>query len=137
MSHEGREAGLMKWELVNRRDPDAIGELFGEETVSHQPDRDLRGLDEAKAYLTTFLTAFPDLTMTVDDVVAEGDRAVTRWTLRGTHDGETEEFGPPTGRRVELEGLSLHRAEGGRIVEEWERYDNLTVLQQLGLLPEE
>ena len=137
MSDEGREAGLMKWELVNRRDPDAIGELFGEPSVSHQPDRDLRGVDEAKAYLTMFLTAFPDLTMTVDEVVAEGDRAVTRWTLRGTHDGETEELGPPTGKDVVLEGLSLHRAKDGRIVEEWERYDNLSLLQQLGLFPGE
>jgi hypothetical protein len=65
------------------------------------------------------------------------DVAVTRWTLRGTHDGETEELGPPTGRRVEVEGLSLHRVEDGRIVEEWERYDNLSMLQQLGLVPDE
>jgi predicted ester cyclase len=73
----------------------------------------------------------------VEDAIAEGDKAVTRWTVRGTHQGETEEFGPPTGKRVEIKGLTMHRVEGGKIVEEWEGYDNLGVLQQLGLVPEQ
>jgi predicted ester cyclase/heme-degrading monooxygenase HmoA len=136
LAQTSKEAGLRKWELVNRRDPDTIEEVFTAGTVSHQPDTDLDGVQQAKQYLTMFVTAFPDLTMTVDDVVAEGEVAVTRWTLRGTHQGETEELGPPTGNKVEFEGLSMHRVQQGRIVEEWERYDNLTMLQQLGLLPE-
>jgi predicted ester cyclase len=70
-------------------------------------------------------------------VIAEGDKAVTRWTMRGTHLGETEELGPPTERQIEVEGITVHRIEGGKIVEEWERYDNLGVLQQLGLIPEQ
>jgi predicted ester cyclase len=137
VASRSRELGLRKWEVINRLDPEALPEVFRADTVSHQPDRDLDGLEEAKAYLTMFVTAFPDFTITVDDVVAEGDRAVTRWTFRGTHDGDTEELGPATGRRVEFEGLSLHRTEGDRIVEEWERYDNLAILQQVGLIPEE
>jgi steroid delta-isomerase-like uncharacterized protein len=135
MSEAAKNAGRHKWELVNRLDPNAIEELFLPDTVSHQPDRDLRGLDEAKAYLGMFVTAFPDLRMTVDDAIAEGDVAVTRWTLRGTHAGDTDELGPATGRRVEFEGLSMHRVQDDRIVEEWERYDNLGMLQQLGLMP--
>jgi steroid delta-isomerase-like uncharacterized protein len=137
MSEGSKAAGRKKWELINRRDPSAIAEIFRSDTVSHQPDRDLSGLDDARAYLSMYLTAFPDLTVTVDDVIAEGSHAVTRWTLRGTHRGETEELGPPTGKPVVLEGLSLHRVEDGAIVEEWERYDNMSVLVQLGLLPEE
>jgi predicted ester cyclase len=62
---------------------------------------------------------------------------VTRYTIRATHQGETEEYGPPTGKRVELKGITIHRIEGGKIVEEWERYDNLSILQQLGLAPEQ
>jgi hypothetical protein len=50
------------------------------------------------------------------------------------HSWKTEEFGPPTGKRIELEGITIHRIEDGKIVEEWERYDNLSVLQQLGLV---
>jgi predicted ester cyclase len=57
--------------------------------------------------------------------------------MRGTHQGETEELGPPTERQIEVEGITVHRIEGGKIVEEWERYDNLGVLQQLGLIPEQ
>jgi steroid delta-isomerase-like uncharacterized protein len=84
-----------------------------------------------------YLSAFPDLHATVEDVIAEGDKVVTRYTVRGTHQGEIEEFGPPTGRQVEIKGLTMHRIEGGKIVEEWERYDNLSVLQQLGLVPQQ
>jgi steroid delta-isomerase-like uncharacterized protein len=84
-----------------------------------------------------YKTAFPDLNVTVEEVIAEGDKAVTRWTVRGTHQGEIEEFGPPTGKQVELKGLTMHRIEGGKIVEEWEGYDNLGVMQQLGLVPEQ
>ena len=55
----------------------------------------------------------------------------------GTHQGETEEFGPPTGRQMELEGITIHRIEDGKIVEEWEAFDSLIMLQQLGLAPEQ
>jgi predicted ester cyclase len=70
-------------------------------------------------------------------VIAEGDKVVGRWTVRGTHQGETEDFDPPTGSQMELGGITIHRFEGGKIVEERERYDNLGVLQQLGLAPEQ
>ena len=69
--------------------------------------------------------------------MAEGDKVVTRVTLRGTHQGEVEEFGPPTGRQVETQGITIHRIEGGKIAEEWERYDNLSVMQQLGAISDE
>jgi steroid delta-isomerase-like uncharacterized protein len=84
-----------------------------------------------------YQTAFPDLHPTVEDVIAEGDKVVTRWTIRGTHQGEIEEFGPPTGRQAEIQGITIHRIQGGRIVEEWNSYDNLSLLQQLGLMSEQ
>jgi predicted ester cyclase len=56
---------------------------------------------------------------------------------RGTHQGETEEFGPPTGRQIEVKGITISRVEGGKIVEEWQVYDNLSLMQQLGLAPEQ
>ena len=97
----------------------------------------VRGIEEGKRYVLDALTAFPDAQVSVEDVIAEGDKVVTRYTIRGTHQGETEEFGPPTGKRVELEGITIHRIEGDKIVEEWERYDNLSALQQLGIAPEQ
>ena len=115
---------------------DTIEEIYAPNVVWHEPDQEVRGIDEARQFVTTYKTALPDLNITIEDVVGEGDKAVTRWTVRGTHQGEVEEFGPPTGRQVELKGITIHRIDGGKIVEEWEAYDNLSILQQLGLVPE-
>jgi steroid delta-isomerase-like uncharacterized protein len=137
MSEDNKALARRSWEIVSQRNPDALEEVYAADSVLHEPDQDLQGLEEVKQYLSMYLSAFPDLDATVEDVIAEGDQAVTRWTLRGTHQGEIEEFGPPTGRQIELGGISIHRIEGGKIVEEWERYDNLSILQQLGLVPEQ
>jgi steroid delta-isomerase-like uncharacterized protein len=133
MSEENKALARRSWEIVSQRNPNALKEVYTADALLHEPDRDLQGLEEAKQYLSLYLSAFPDQTVTVEDVIAEGDKVVTRYTIRGTHQGETEEFGPPTGRQFELEGITIHRIEDGKIVEEWERYDNLSALQQLGL----
>jgi steroid delta-isomerase-like uncharacterized protein len=80
-----------------------------------------------------YFAAFPDINVTVEDVIAEGDKAVTRWTIRGTHRGELMGIAP-TDKPIELKGITIHRIEGGKIVEEWERYDNLGMMQQLGVV---
>ena len=79
----------------------------------------------------------PDLNATIGDEIAEGEKVVNRFTLRGTHQGETEDLGPPTGRQMEQKGKVISRIEGGKIVEEWQAYDNLSVMHQLGLAPEQ
>ena len=137
MSEENRALALRASEIVNQRNPDLIEEFYPPDFVWHEPDQDLRGYEQAKQFVSTFFKALPDINITIDDVIAEGDKVVTRYTIRGTHQGETEEFGPPTGRQMEVEGITIHRIEDGKIVEEWERYDNLSVLQQLGLVPEQ
>jgi steroid delta-isomerase-like uncharacterized protein len=138
MSEENKALARDSWErTVNQRDLDAMEEIYAPDFVWHEPDQDIRGYEQGRQFASTFFDAFPDINITVEDVIAEGDQAVTRYTIRGTHRGETEEFGPPTGRQMELEGITIHRIEGGKIVEEWERYDNLSVMQQLGLVPEQ
>ena len=137
MSEGNKALARRRWEIIGQRDPEALEEVFATDALLHEPDQDLNGVGEAKQFLSLYLAAFPDMSTTVEDVMAEGDRAVTRYTIRGTHRGETEEFGPPTGKQMELEGITIHRIEGGKIVEEWERYDNLGVMQQLGLAPEQ
>ena len=79
----------------------------------------------------------PDLNATIGDEIAEGEKVVNRFTLRGTHQGETEDLGPPTGRQMEQKGKVISRIEGGKIVEEWQAYDNLSVMHQLGLALEQ
>ena len=135
VTEENKALARRAWEAVDN--PDLIDEVYASDVVWHEPDRDIHGTQEAKQFVSLYKTAFPGLSITVEDVIAEGDKVVTRVTLRGTHEGETEEFGPPTGRQVEGEGITTHRIEGGKIVEEWDAYDNLTLLQQLGLAPEQ
>ena len=137
MSEDNKALARHSWEIASQHDPDALEEVYAAELVWHEPDQDVRGLQEAKQYYSKYLSAFPDLNFTVEDVIAEGDKVVTRWRVRGTHQGEVEDFGPPTGRQMEFEGITIHRIEGGKIVEEWERYDNLSIMQQLELVPEQ
>jgi steroid delta-isomerase-like uncharacterized protein len=117
--------------------PDILDEVYTPDLVWHEPDQDIQGIEEAKQFLSTYKSAFPDLKATVEDQIAEGDKVVTRWTISGTHQGEIEGLGPPTGRQMEVEGISISRFEGGKVVEEWEQYDNLSFMQQLGLIPEQ
>jgi steroid delta-isomerase-like uncharacterized protein len=90
-----------------------------------------------KDNIVWFGNAFPDLSCTVEDQVAEGDKVVSRWTLRGTHQGEF--FGvPASGKRVEMSGIQVDRfaEESGKIVEEWAEFDLLGAMRQMGAIPE-
>ena len=135
MSEENKALARRAWELADN--PDILEEVYAPDVVWHEPDQEIRGLEQAKKFVSAYKTAFPDLKITVEDVIAEGDKVVSRVTLRGTHQEETEEFGPPTGRQIEGGGITISRIEGGKIVEDWDSYDNLTTLQQLGLAPEQ
>ncbi len=135
MSEENKALTRRAWESIDN--PDVIDEVYAPDVVWHEPDQDIHGSEEAKQFVSTFLAAFPDINASVEDMIAEGDKVVTRVTIRGTHQGETEEFGPPTGRQVELAGVTISRIEGGKIVEDWDSYDNLSLMQQLGLAPEQ
>src|SRR4028119_1198743 len=135
MFEENKALATHSWEILENLD--AIEEIYAPDVVWHEPDQEVRGIEEAKQFVTTYKTALPNLNVTLEDVIAEGDKAVTRWTVSGTHQGEVEEFGPPTGKQVEIKGVTMHRIEGGKIAEEWGRYDNLGVMQQLGLVPEQ
>jgi steroid delta-isomerase-like uncharacterized protein len=138
MSEDNKALARSSWEeIVNKQNPQAIEEVYAPNFVWHEPDQDIQGYEQARQFVSAFFKGFPDINISVEDVIAEGDKAVTRYTIRGTHQGETEEFGPPTEKQMELKGITIHRFEGGKIVEEWEAYDNLSVIQQLGLVPEQ
>ena len=95
-------------------------------------------MEGAKQFAATYRQAFPDIQTTMEDQVAEGDKVVTRFTARGTHQGESEDFGPPTGNRIEVTGITIERfSEEGKIVEDWTNFDALGLMQQLGLVPEQ
>jgi len=77
--------------------------------VWHEPDRDIQGYEQAKQFVSSFFEAFPDISISVEDVIGEGDQVVSRYTIRGTHQGATEEFGPPTNKQMELGGITALR----------------------------
>jgi steroid delta-isomerase-like uncharacterized protein len=81
-----------------------------------------------------FRNAFPDLKIKVDDMIADGDKVVTRWTATGTHNGELMGI-PPTGSAVKVTGISIDRCAQGKVVEHWDVFDQLGMMQQLGVVP--
>ena len=81
-----------------------------------------------------FYAAFPDLHHSIEDQITEGDKVVTRITIRGTHQQELMGI-PPTGRQISVTAISIDRIAGGKIVEEWVNSDVLSMLQQLGAVP--
>lgn len=138
MSTEENKALLRRaWdELYGHGRLDSIEEFVLDDVIAHEPDGDVRGVEELKRYLATYLAAFPDTSVTVEDVIAEGDKVVSRYKVRGTHQGTTDEYGPPTGKQVVIDGITVYHFKGGKLAEMWDRYDNLAVMQQLGLMPE-
>ena len=135
MSEENKALARRSWEIIDQHNPDLIDEMYAPDFVWHEPDQVIQGSEEAKQFVSTFFEAFPDLNVTVEDEIAEGDKVVTRWTIRGTHQGELMGMAP-TEEQIELKGITIHRIEGDKIAEEWERYDSLGMMQQLGVVSE-
>ena len=116
---------------------DAADEIFSPDYVSYEPTSgETRGIEGARQFAATFREAFPDLQCTIEDMVAEGAKVVMRFKGGGTHQGETEAFGPATGRRMEMTGITIKRIAGGKIAEAWTNFDALGMMRQLGLIPE-
>jgi len=123
-------------EVWNRGNFAVVGELIAGDFVAHAslPIGEIHGPEGVKRYFATLREAFPDIHFTIEDQLAEGDRAVTRWTARGTHGGAFRGV-PPTGKQVSLTGITINRVAGGKAVEGWMNLDGLGLLQQLGVLP--
>jgi steroid delta-isomerase-like uncharacterized protein len=114
---------------------DAADEIYAPNYISHQPagQDDIRGLEALKELAAGIRQAFPDSETIIEDQIAEGDKVVTRFTSRGTHQGELWGI-PATGRKVEVRSVSTNRIEGGKIVEHWTSVDRLGMMQQLGVI---
>ena len=92
------------------------------------------GREGAKQDILANQTAFPDVHLTIDDQIAEGDRVVMRWTARGTNTGPLGRI-PPTGKQASVTGVFIYRFADGKAVEGWTNFDALGLLLQLGVLP--
>jgi predicted ester cyclase len=122
-------------EVQNKKDWGVYDELNDPEFVNHSAPPGIPSDREGgKVYLGAFLNAFPDCHFTVDDMIAEGDQVVTKKTFTGRHEAEFAGI-PPTGKRVTLQFVDIMRVRDGRIVEHWLSMDQLSLMQQLGVIP--
>ena len=126
-------------EAFGQGKPELVDDLLDPDFVRYDPyieAGEVRGVETVKENIVWFRNVFPDLTCTIEDQVAEGDKVVSRWTLGGTHEGEF--FGViGTGNRVEFTGIQIDRFdESGKIVEEWAEFDLLGAMRQMGAIPE-
>jgi steroid delta-isomerase-like uncharacterized protein len=108
---------------------------YANDVVVHSSmGQDVRGLKNYKQLVSEEFTTFSDLHITIDDVIVEGNKVAARWTVTGTHKGEREGI-PPTDKKVTMWAITIYRVVGGKVVEEWSRYDTLGMMQQLGAIP--
>ena len=122
-------------EVWNNKNLEVIDELVAPDQVDHALPPGLPpGIDGNKAFIGMFMNAFPDVKIVVEDQVAEGDMVVTRWRATGTHTGELMGI-PPTGKKVTVTGIDINRFSGGKDVEHWGQFDQLGMMQQLGVVP--
>ena len=124
-------------ELFTQGNLDAADEVYAPDYVGHDPSNpeDIRGPEAAKQAAADYRKAFPDLQVTVEDLIAEGDRVAARLRFRGTHLGELDGIAP-TGWRVDCTGIVISRMEGGKIAEDWANFDDLGMMQQLRVITE-
>jgi predicted ester cyclase len=94
----------------------------------------MHGLEAYKQFILMYITAFPDARFTIDDIIAEGDTVVVRYTARGTHQGNLMGI-PPTGKQASVTTIGIFRIVNGKAVEQWINCDDLGLLQQLGVVP--
>jgi steroid delta-isomerase-like uncharacterized protein len=124
-------------EVWNKGNLPLVDELFAPTYTHHDsstPDVG-RGPEGEKKRATLYRTAFADLRLTVEDIIAEGETVVARWSCRGAHKGDLSGIAP-TGKQINISGVSVARFANGKIVEGWVNWDALGLMQQLGVVPE-
>jgi steroid delta-isomerase-like uncharacterized protein len=123
-------------EYFSTGDERLADEILSPQVVFHgaRGDGDLHGLDELKAFVAAYRSAFPDARSMVEAQFEEGDTVVTRWRAVGTHTGELGPL-PASGQSFEMDGITIERIAGGKIAEVWVARDELGLMGQLGALP--
>lgn len=124
-------------QALNEERTDLLEELIAPDVVSHDPLSDetltpeeARGFEGFRRHVEVFHEAFPDGTVTIDDIIAEGDTVAARFTVEGTHEGQ---FGgiAPTGNRISGTNMVFYRIRDGKIAERWLETDTVAMLEQL------
>ena len=133
MSEENKVPTRRSWEIVAEGNldilEDALQEVYADDIVLHEPDEDVRGIEGLKQFVCMIRSAIPDLRITLEDDIAEGDKVVSRWRAQGTHQGELMGIAP-TGKELEITGIGIFCfSEEGKVVESWDNLDELGMMQ--------
>jgi steroid delta-isomerase-like uncharacterized protein len=130
MSVEENKAIIRRLAEEGWPNPDILREFIDTDVAMHGPQPD--GLEAYKQGMSAFVAGIPDCSWTVDDLIAEGDKVVIRWTHRGTH---TEELWgiPPTSKQVTIEGVTTHRIADGKVVEVWNLWNVPQFFRHIGV----
>jgi predicted ester cyclase len=122
-------------DILSQGNFEVAAEIYAKDYVNHQTTKDL-GLDESEAVDHGWRAAFPDLKLTIEKEIAEGDFVTVLWRGRGTNTGSGNGL-TATGKKAEGRGISIFRVVDGKIKEEWTETSQLLILRQLGLFPEQ
>ena len=137
MSAESQKRLITRWvlEMWGGGNLGLVDELTAEGYVYRAPGMpDVRGRTALKALVTFYRTAFPDLTNTIEDLVGEGSKVVTRGTTRGTHRGPLGNV-PASRKQIAVSWVLISRFDGHKLIDEWEVFDSLGLMQQIGAVP--
>ncbi len=138
VSDNEKQVHYLVEESVNANRPDVLASVVAPGVRIHPAtpgaDPDTEGIEALKVAFRRFHDAFPDLHITLDDVIAAGDRVAARWTATGTHRGELAGIAA-TGRSVRWSGIDFYRLDQGMVVEWWRNDDFVGLLHQLGRDP--
>jgi deazaflavin-dependent oxidoreductase (nitroreductase family) len=135
MPTEDNKSLVRRFYAEGVHNPAIFDELLAPTYVLHLPGSPpIAGIEQAKQLMVSYTSAFPDLQLTTEDMVAEGDKVAIRNTWRGTHEGAFQGL-PPTGKHVMFTGSDIFRCVGGKIAEQWADLDALGLMQQLGGIP--
>lgn len=138
MSEENK-ALVKRWfeEVWNKGRAEAISEMFAEDGIAHglsdDPSVAMRGPRDYKPFYETFRGAFPDIVVTVEDMIAEGDMVAARCSVQGKHTGDNLGIAA-TNTGVDFTGITIVRIRDGKIVEAWNNFDFMRMNRQLGVL---
>jgi steroid delta-isomerase-like uncharacterized protein len=123
-------------EAFNKGNVDVANEVYASTFIAHDPTipEGQGSSEQVKQFVNTYLSAFPDGHTTVEDLISDGEKVAYRWTFRGTHQGELMGI-PPTGKQVTLTGITINRVSRGKVEEQWNNFDQLGMLRQLGVAP--
>lgn len=121
-------------EIFNRGGLSSVAQYYADNYLHHDPATPNvgTGLDAIEQVATIYRTAFPDLQFKIEELLADGDKVVLRWTSSGTHRGDLQGIAP-TGKSITSSGITICRIADGRIAEEWVSWDTLGLMQQLGV----